>query len=358
MQKSEKKMVFCTLFNSGYLDKGLALLQSLHEVTEDFRLYVVAFDEKCYEILSHYLDENLIVIALSDFESPELLAAKANRTNHEYCWTCSCHTIKYVLERFNEQQCTYIDADMYFYYNPRILFDEIEQSGCDVSIIEHGFISNKENKRYIDTSGKYCIEFNTFYATENGLKILNWWCRQCLECCTAKADGVHFGDQKYLDDWTERFEGVHVIQNIGAGVAPWNLAKYEYVGKCGKEITLRSKVDKREIPLIFYHYQQIRYIGINQVDIGVYMYPRNVKLNLRDAIYNDYFRVINKYREELKNKFGYDMKKNMKYGEKYKCRQMIVDIFKYERNLFIAACRLWRIFFRKQKDIMYTNVER
>ena len=57
-------MIFCTLFNSGYLDKGLVLLQSLHEVSDDFRLYVVAFDDECYSILSQYHDEHLRVISL------------------------------------------------------------------------------------------------------------------------------------------------------------------------------------------------------------------------------------------------------------------------------------------------------
>lgn len=345
-------MIFCTLFDSGYLDKGLALLQSLHETSDEFRLYVVAFDNKCYEILSQYSDDNLTVIPLADFESPELLQAKQSRTNQEYCWTCSCHTIKYVLEVYKEKQCTYIDADMYFYYDPQILFDEIEESQCDASIIEHGFIPNKENMRYITSSGKYCIEFNTFYATKNGMRILNWWCDRCLECCTSKSDGIHFGDQKYLDDWTERFEGVHVIKHPGAGVAPWNLAKYEYTRRQGKEIMLKRKKDNQVFPLVFYHYQQIRYIAIDQVDIEVYMYPKKVALRLRDVIYKDYFTVIRQYRNELKEKFDFDMDKNMKLNNKYKYSQMLGEIFKYERNLPIALCRIWRVIFRKKRDIM------
>lgn len=352
MRQQERKMIFCTLFNSGYLDKGLALLQSLHETSDNFRLYAVAFDNKCYEILSQYSDNHLIVIPLADFESPELLQAKQNRTKQEYCWTCSCHTIKYVLEVFKEKQCTYIDADMYFYYDPQILFDEIENSGCDVSIIEHGFIPNKENMRYINYSGRYCIEFNTFYATENGMKILNWWCDRCLECCTAKGDGIHFGDQKYLDDWTERFEGVHVIQNPGAGVAPWNLAKYKYVTKKGKMITLKNKGNKKVFPLVFYHYQQIRYLATNMVDIGVYMYPHNVALVLRDVIYQDYFNVIRKYRNELKEKYDFDLNVNTKCDNKFRYSQLFLEIIKYERNPLIALRRMWRVGFRKKKDIM------
>lgn len=35
-------MNFCTLFDSYYLDKGLALYSSLEKVSEDFTLYVFA----------------------------------------------------------------------------------------------------------------------------------------------------------------------------------------------------------------------------------------------------------------------------------------------------------------------------
>ncbi len=345
-------MIFCTLFNSGYLDKGLALLQSLHEVTNDFRLYIVAFDEECYNILSQYCDEHLHVIPLSDFETPELLLAKSNRTTQEYCWTCSCYSIKYVLEVYGEKHCTYIDADMYFYYDPHVLLDEIENSGCDVSIIEHGFIQNKENMRYITASGKYCIEFNTFYATENGMKILNWWCTRCLECCTVKADGVHFGDQKYLDDWLNRFDNVHVIQNPGAGIAPWNLARYVYAGKENNHIMLKEKESGKIFPMVFYHYQQIKFCNENIVDIGVYMYPRNVSLILRDRIYREYFDIIVYYREELKKKFNFDIEEKMNYCGKFKYCDLLKELIKYERNPIIMLRRLWRILIRKKRDIM------
>lgn len=345
-------MVFCTLFNSGYLDKGLALLRSLHETADMFRIYVVAFDDECYRILTQLFDDNLKVISLQEFETQELLQAKMNRTAQEYCWTCSCHVIKYVLETYKEKQCTYIDADMYFYHNPQVLFDEIEHSDCDVSIIEHGFILNKENTRYITTSGKYCVEFNTFYATENGMKILRWWCDRCIECCTAKADGMHFGDQKYLDDWLERFEGVHVIQNPGAGIAPWNLAKYTFSAMEGNDIMLKEKATGKIFPVIFYHYQQIKYYSDKEVDIGVYMYPHNVSLILRNVIYEDYFKNIRQCRKALKDEMGFDIISKAIYTEKFSYIQLLLETIKFERNPFIILRRLWRILIRKRKDIM------
>lgn len=42
-------MNFCTLFDSYYIHKGIALYLSLERVCDDFKLYVMAFDEPSYK---------------------------------------------------------------------------------------------------------------------------------------------------------------------------------------------------------------------------------------------------------------------------------------------------------------------
>ena len=39
---------FCTLFDSYYLYKGIALYRSLEQVSDDFTLYIFCFDDKAY----------------------------------------------------------------------------------------------------------------------------------------------------------------------------------------------------------------------------------------------------------------------------------------------------------------------
>lgn len=341
-------MVFCTLFNSGYIDKGLVMFDSLRNVSDNFKLYIVAFDDTCYTILKEISDEHLIPISLNEFEDERLLNAKTNRTEQEYCWTCSCHAIKYVLEKYHEDVCTYIDADMFFYSDPQVLFNEIEANQCDVSIIEHRLVDCMENSRVLKLSGRFCVEFNTFYATENGMRILEWWCDRCIELCTATPDGIHFGDQKYLDDWEERFDGVHVLQHLGAGVAPWNIARYKFGGVEDEKIYLYHKQSKKLVPLVFYHFQAMKYLENGMVDIGVNMYPGYAEPELCDILYQPYLSMVEEKRIWLKEKYFLDL--SNRYTEGFSKKEYFFDDILGERTPFIVFRKLWRMFIRKKRD--------
>ncbi len=217
---------FCTLFDSNYLARGLVTYESLMSVTEgEAHLYVFAFDDKCFEVLTAMQLPNLTIISLSEFEDEQLLSIKPTRSRGEYCWTCTSSTILYCIEKFNLPHCTYIDADMYFYQNPQILIAE-KPSNCSVIITEHRYTPAYDKSKL---SGKYCVQFMYFDNTGGGLKVLKWWRDRCLEWCYNRFEDGKFGDQKYLDDWTTRFEEVHVLQHLGGGLAPWNVQQFSFL---------------------------------------------------------------------------------------------------------------------------------
>ena len=92
------------------------------------------------------------------------------------------------------------------------------------------------------------------------------------------------GDQKYLDSWPTRFQGVHVLQHVGAGVAPWNFANYQIAEKAG-----RLTIDG--VPLIFYHFHGFRFRSDGRNVAMPEMYLSDAVLP--DAIYRQYTTALN-----------------------------------------------------------------
>src|SRR5579872_3374528 len=111
------------------------MYRSLEKNCANFHLFVYAFDNDTYDFLKKENYEHLTVISLREFEDEELLKVKQGRTAAEYCWTCSSATILYSIENFKLDNCTYIDADMYFYSDPKLLIDEMGENS--VLITEH-----------------------------------------------------------------------------------------------------------------------------------------------------------------------------------------------------------------------------
>ena len=248
-------MDLCTLFDSNYLDRGIALCDSLNEVSDNFNLYIFAFDELAVRVLNELKLKNVTVIPEQNIMDDELARIRRERSRAEYCWTCTPVIIEYVLEHYDVRACTYIDADMLFYESPEFLWKELAGEKCNASIIEHRFPNNITKATNQRLHGRYCVQFNTFFNTEEGRDILRWWKQKCMESCSMKLNDKSFGDQKYLDDWKARFRGIHEVQNVGAGVAPWNISDYSFAGKNGKHISLLYRRE-RECRLIFYHFQR------------------------------------------------------------------------------------------------------
>ena len=280
---------FCTLFDSNYLTRGLALYYSLEKHCADFHLYIFAFDEKSHQVLKKINLSKATIISLTEFEDDELLKVKPSRNKAEYCWTSTSSTIFYVLQKYKVEMCTYLDADIFFYSSPKPIFDELGSKS--ILITEHRYSPqyNKEVK-----SGKYCVQFITFKNDEYGLKALKWWRERCIEWCFARYEDGKFGDQLYLDDWTERFEGVHVLQHPGGGIAPWNVQKYEFSKENNRLIGIENQSDKK-FDVIFYHFHHLKFFTNGKVELG----RRTLTKNVIDIFYKPYILELDKLKSQI-----------------------------------------------------------
>lgn len=294
--------VFCTLFDSNYLDKGLTLYQSMAKNIPSFRLYVFSFDNKCYDILEKEDLSNLYVVSLEEFETPELLKVKGERTRAEYCWTCSPWIIKHVIDHYHEEICTYIDADMEFFSDPQVIFDEMRKNNCSTIIVPHRFENSEEEKEAHEKVGSYCVEFNTFVDDTNGYETLQWWADRCLEWCFYAVPGTTewYGDQKYLNVFPEKFKGVMICNHYGVGLAPWNIKLVNYSGEDNGVPVICVKKTGEKVPVIFHHFENVSYITKHILHAS----SRTKSKELHKAIYDPYIRQLINNRKYIEDKYG------------------------------------------------------
>jgi hypothetical protein len=245
---------FITLFDKNYLSRGLTLYQSLAEQCDNFLLYILAMDSETEEYLKQENLDNRTIISLNQIEAfyPELAEIKKKRSRAEYCWTLTPYSIQYTIKNYNLESCTYIDVDMFFYSDPKVLIEEAGDNS--VIITEHRYTPEYDQTK---TSGKYCVQFMFFKNDKNGTEVLEWWRQRCKEWCYAKVEDGKFGDQKYLDDWTTRFMGIHVSRHIGCGIAPWNIQQYDFFVVENK-IVISDIITKEQGELIFAHYHNLK----------------------------------------------------------------------------------------------------
>ena len=295
--KLQNNMIFCTIFDSNYLDKGLALYQSMRKHIDCFKLYIFAFDDKCYDVLSDMQLENVIPVALKDIMNDRLEQIRKERTNAEFCWTCSSIVIEYVLETYREAVCTYIDADIYFFSSPINTIQEIIDDDCSVGLVAHRFERNCDYGNQVFNVGKYCIQFNTFFNNEEGLLVLRNWKEDCLNWCYCKYEDERFGDQKYPDKWKMKYSGVHESGDLGAGVAPWNLHLYNYLGRENGKIFMEYR--GRRFPLVFYHFEGMKYLDDNKVYLNVWKTDKVGTGRKVKVLYKEYVKSISSIRKNL-----------------------------------------------------------
>jgi len=258
---------FCALFDKGFLLKGLALHQSLMRHAGNFTLWILCMDTETYEMLIKLNLPNVHLLKLSEIEDEKLQAAKKNRSLRKYCFTLSPSLPLYILKNNDIESITYLDADLYFFASQEVIYQEMGNNS--IMIIPHHLPATRKDKE--KEVGKYNVGMLIFKNDSNGLACLNWWKEQCLLYCDDEVRPGHYDDQGYLDYFEEKFNGVHVLQNRGADLAPWNIE--------GRRICARGDnifVDNDR--LVFFHFS------------GFQLYPKSAFLPYGPQTFRQYTR--------------------------------------------------------------------
>ncbi|NJM75847.1 MAG: glycosyl transferase [Acaryochloridaceae cyanobacterium RU_4_10] len=278
---------YITLFDSLFLPQGLSLHSSLERYAGSYTLWVLCMDDEAKFVLEKLNKPNIKTIALSEIETPKLLAVKSARTMGEYCWTLTPLTPKIVFERDPSiQRVTYLDADLYFLKDINPIFQEFETSCKAILMTDHGYAPEHDRS---GSHGQFCVQFMSFIRHRSE-PVRAWWEEKCVEWCFDRLENGKFGDQKYLDDWPDRFSDlVHILQRQEWTLAPWNATRFPY--SSGK----------------FYHFHGLRILDKNYLHLGNYPLPNPLIKN----IYTPYFEILKTAINEI-SRVGYSVRPQAK----------------------------------------------
>lgn len=254
-----EQSAFCFILTKYRLYQFIALYRSIQRLTAEFKFFVLCMDEETYEILFRMSQEAMGLIKLSNLENEQLTAVKAERGVNEYCWTLKPVFLKYVLDNYKEaERVTYMDADLYFFDSPEVVFNEYEH--CSILLSKHDFL---DVYKHVELQcGIYNSGFISFKTDESSRKCLDWWEKKCMEWCFDRLEDGKFGDQKYLEQMSSLFGGVCDVETPGTNIAPWNQEKLTFETVNGKVCVNGSK-------LIFYHFCGFRMINPKEYALTV-----------------------------------------------------------------------------------------
>ncbi len=294
---------YCTYFDRGFLIQGLAMWRSLAGQDRDSVLWVLALDEFTAEVLREGGGTWLRLVRLEEVEAgdEELKAAKENRTKAEYYFTLSPCWPRWLLKKRPEiERVTYLDADLFFFGDPGVIFDAMDEAGASVLVTRHRFPSWL---KHYEKHGVFNVGVLSFRRDEVGLRCLDEWRKECLAWCYDRLEEGRYADQKYLDAWPETLGGaLLVLEDAEVNAAPWNWVGVKW--EVGEERRGGGSAPPAEVhvegkPLVVFHFARFRPIcgtwwwQSGQLDYGV------MPWRLRNALYGAYWRALDAARQEI-----------------------------------------------------------
>lgn len=186
----------------------------------------------------------------NDADDRATLAKWPDRTRVERIWSELPRRMA-SLQATLGQPVTYVDADVMFWRDPEEWHIEAQRAG--VGFVRHGFA---EAAPYpIPTTHTHESAFgvhNVGVIYSSGRKFPSWWAGRCAAWCYDRVEAGMYGDQKYLDHYSDRFPSVSLPPRACLG--PWGL-------HAGKLSMTSDGPTFNDAPVTAFHYSSLRVIN-------------------------------------------------------------------------------------------------
>lgn len=305
MQMSDDniKSIYCTIFDSNYVARALALCASFTEVNENGLFAFFCMDNEAADLLEKLKLQRSLIVRYSDFASGGLSDIEKFRSRGELCWTSKPIAMLYLMESYPDAEWViYVDTDMLFYSDPDAVFHDCT---AHYLLTPHRF--HPKFQSYEKKAGRFNAGYMAARTSAQGREVVKWWKDRCLESCSSVPSGENYADQKYLDSLGSLFPYGEESNCAGLNLAPWNIDNYRIAQENG-----RVKVGAD--PLILYHFQ-----GLQLFDDGsasLYIGARSIAKAHRKLIYAPYMNALEQAYSTIRN-YEKDYTKGLMPKNKY-----------------------------------------
>ena len=293
---------YCTLADSTYLPQAITMWESLRIHDPSSALWLLCMDERAYNTACELALRGIVPIPLHEVEwmyEHLLTGVKETRSHGEYCWTLTPYIIRFVLNTVTKvlaqqaadenrdpepSRVTYVDADCMFHSSPQRMLEKFGTSDSDVMITPHAF-----GPEYAEMAqaGLYCVQFMTFTDAPDADRVLRDWSAQTAEWCYAVIEDGKFGDQRYLDEWPEKYgDTVYVLDDPTLTLAPWNV---EY-------LTGPDGPNGGDLEPCMYHYHGFRWLTDHEVQLNFHY---RLSAQTYERFYTPYLESLARVMERL-----------------------------------------------------------
>ncbi len=241
---------FCTVSNTDYLYRVLALHQSLNKQTIKARLHVLITDEGLFD--KSKFPDTILFYSLSQLkEQPygTAILEKYSGERDKLRWCMKPVFMHYLLDKGLADSVLYVDNDVFFFEPFFSLYDYVGH--CGVWLTPHWRCMDPFKDAHVFKDSFKDGMFNAGFvgASRTGKNILEWWAMANSYCCEKNRPEGLWDDQKYLDMLPVRFANVGIVRHMGCNVAVWNKQD------CKRELGINgSVIINGEYPIVFVHF--------------------------------------------------------------------------------------------------------
>lgn len=328
-QKFHKKDVcFFTVSNLSYLNKALALSESLF-ATEKKVLKIYLFEEDMpSNIDSETINYKIYLAKDLDIDDFYSLAFKYDVVE----LTTALKPFIALSLLKNYSKVIFLDPDTYVYSKFDVVREKLNKH--DVVLTSH--YNDPENSLInpdlaMMRFGSYNLGFFAVNDSLNSLKFLKWWDNRCQNQCFFESQFGLSTDQKWVAIAPAFFDFLYTLRDDGYNVSYWNL-KQRKISEINGNLMCNN--DK----LVFFHYSSFN----DSINLNMLSSRSGINLDLLKNPVLNY--MVKNYRNHLNNK-KFDINLSDKYIYSY-------DIFfnKYFMNQSLRRSIVNNSFFLKIKN--------